>query len=94
MYVYCLMIFIHTIVACRECFPLENIFLKKIIYKSAYCIVNLNWKIAMKTIKQKISKPISLIALQITSGGTYCPREWIIISNISTNLVTTYMLQK
>jgi len=87
---------IHYIVACRLKNPTIPIVLQKIDFKSAYRRMHLNASIATQCLAQTSIDDINfvLLPLRLTFGGSACPAEWCIASEIATDLANKILNHK
>ena len=93
MFGHALLRIIHRIVHLRELFPHTTIWIRKEDAKSAYRRVHLNAKTAFKTAVQLTIDDIAyiLIALRLPFGGSPCPSEFCLVSDIITDIINDLM---
>jgi hypothetical protein len=79
---------IHQIVAYRINFPTSPIVLQKVDFKSAYRRMHLNAQIATQCLSQANinGEDFVFLPLRLSFGGSACPAEWCIASEITTDL--------
>jgi hypothetical protein len=83
-YGYSLNRLLHYIISIRMHYPTTKILIAKTDFKGAYRRVNLNGDIAPRcTI---VNGDIALVSLRLTFGGTPCPNEFCVISEICADL--------
>lgn len=80
----CLSRSLHYIISLRKSFPQTRILVGKSDIKSAYRRVSLNGETAAKCIM--MCEQYGLMSLRLTFGGSPCPNEWCIFSEICTDL--------
>jgi hypothetical protein len=87
-YGYTLNRIIHQIVAYRMIYPTLPIVLQKVDFKSAYRRMHLNAEIATQCLSQTCidGEDYVLLPLRLSFGGSACPAEWCIASEITTDL--------
>ena len=93
MFGHALLRIVHRIVHLRELFPEKTIWIRKEDAKSAYRRVHLNANTAFKTAVQLTIEDIAyiLIALRLPFGGSPCPSEFCLISDIITDVINDLM---
>jgi hypothetical protein len=79
---------IHQIVAYREKYPSLPIVLQKVDFKSAYRRMHVNATTATQCLAQTCidGNVYVLLPLRLSFGGSACPAEWCIASEITTDL--------
>jgi len=79
---------IHKIVTYRKNYPTLPIVLQKVDFKSAYRRMNLNAETATQCLAQTSinGENFILLPLRLSFGGSACPAEWCIASEITTDL--------
>ena len=93
MFGHALLRIIHRIVHLRQLFPNKTIWIRKEDAKSAYRRVHLNASTAFKTAVQLTIDGIAyiLIALRLPFGGSPCPSEFCLVSDIITDVINDLM---
>jgi hypothetical protein len=87
-YGYTLSRIIHKIVAYRIMYPTTPIVLQKVDFKSAYRRMHVNAATATQCLSQTTinGEDYILLPLRLSFGGSACPAEWCIASEITTDL--------
>ena len=82
----------HWIVSARRKHPGRKIFATKLDFKSAYRRCHLHHTTAAQSCAQLPEENLLLLMLRLTFGGTACPHEWSVISEIICDLATAIVI--